>query len=104
RRPDVQEDDLALVVGDGLGDRRAVDRRCAEVRCLRPDSDGEQLVVEDSRRGEQPTAQEEHDESDECPLLPNGHTLTPHLPRSSPISWTGSCAEKIALPATNVSA
>src|SRR4030095_9705407 len=102
--PHVQEHDVALVVGECLRLCHCLDRRRPEIRRLGSDRDREELAAKKAGRCEEPTAQDEHHDADESPLLPNGHTVTPHRPRSSPIYCTGSCAEKIAFPATKVSA
>ena len=104
RRPDVEQDDLAFVVGHRLVLIRAEHLR-AEIRRLRADRHREELVLHEvRRRAASPMASTPTIDADDGPLLARGHTVTPQSPRSAPISARGSVAEKIALPATNVSA
>src|SRR6185503_3048265 len=103
RRPDVQQHDLTLVVGRRLEPILAEHFR-AEVRHCRADRHGEEIVPHEVRRGSQPAAEQHDHQSYYAPLLSARHTATPQRPRNAPISARGSRAEKIALPATKVSA
>src|SRR5262249_32394638 len=102
-RPDVHEHHLALVVGERLV-RRGAQLFRTKVRHLRSNEDREQLVSHEVRRHREPETEHEDHRPDDRPLFPRRHTVTPQRERSARISARGSGAEKIALPATKVSA
>src|SRR5690606_21097182 len=68
------------------------------------DGDGEELVAEDARRREEAAPHEKNEESDDRPLLSDGHAVSMQSCLSAEISAPGSLAVNTACPATKVSA
>ena len=108
RRPDVEQHDLALVVGERLrapASPSSVTRAKSAAPSSRPSPGTARRRGSASPRASPPAST-----SDDAATIAHCWrrviTLTPRAQRarSAPISARGSCAEKIALPATKVSA
>src|SRR6266545_7661748 len=102
RRPNVDQHDLAAIIGDG-GRLVGAQITGGEVRRARPDLDGVELGPQldcerDAEHGRHPHAR------DQRPLLPVRHAVTMQRRRSSCTSRAGSALAKMAWPATKVSA
>src|SRR5688500_145926 len=102
RRPDVQDDDFATIILDRSHLAATVHGARREVRRARADLHGKQLVPQHVSAQAEYADQAAHDSGDKQPLLPHRHTGVPHAARNAAISFFGSLAEKIALPATKV--
>src|SRR6185295_3638572 len=100
RRPDVQHQYLATIIGESLflWSRRVEGVR-GELRCLASELDGEELVTEIMGRTVRDGGDNADDKCGNRQLLPTRHACAVQRLRSSAISAWGFFAAKMALPA-----
>src|SRR6185437_13295147 len=103
-RPDIDQHDLALVVGDGFRFGRRVERHCMKVGSSRAGAKRSEFGPERACNRESDRGHRNEHYCNDPQLSAAGHASSVAAALSSPISADGLDAEKIALPATNVSA